>query len=518
MDIERHYELVGSGKQENPLAKLTGPIATNLNEAIDIALQSYSKIEIDDHTLENREKIADVSEQFHKKADTLTPPVKESLELLANKDVVAIECAHQPSLFPYSGTMIKPVLAHVIAEAMRKQGLSVVELFGLLDTDDISTGWHRRTHLPDMNSKEGILVIRKNVDSKEQIFNAVPAPDLKEITEWKETLVNWVRLNRKGINRIAGKEIIGGALEKIYFDRIKEIFGLWQDLQSLADSYGSFNSLFLTRLINHYWDYPTLFIPYSLSINIFEKEIETFVKQGNRYAESYNKHRDSIKEHITINFAEMSWNHVPFWYICNCGVKVKLFKKNGALKGSCENCNMKFELPIEKIKDYSMKLTPQAVSRHLVFFEGLKPALYISGWGAMPFTLVAKGVADDFNLHFPPIIPFRIREKYYGIGQLRSLLELKQKDLSTLEIDNEIEHLERISDKQKEESSQEYKRLKQELRDLTAIRNALACYPSILDYWVNFGILKTRDNWEEFISAHNFGDKKIIPCLSIDEG
>ena len=111
-----------------------------------------------------------------------------------------IESAHQPSLFPYSGTLIKPVLVHVIAEALRNQGLSVVELFGLLDTDDIKTGWHRRTHLPDLNSKDGILVIRKAVSSKKLIFNAVPAPELKEITAWKDMLVNWVRQNRKAIN------------------------------------------------------------------------------------------------------------------------------------------------------------------------------------------------------------------------------------------------------------------------------------------------------------------------------
>ena len=162
-------------------------------------MQSHSKVDIDTHTLSNRKKIADIAERFHRKADTLTSRVTHSLELLANRDVVVIESAHQPSLFPYSGTIIKPVLVHVIAEALRTQGLPVVELFGLLDTDDIKTGWHRRTHLPDLNSKDGILVIRKDVSSKKLIFNAVPAPELKEITAWKDMLVNWARQNRKAI-------------------------------------------------------------------------------------------------------------------------------------------------------------------------------------------------------------------------------------------------------------------------------------------------------------------------------
>jgi hypothetical protein len=515
MEIGRYYELVSSGKQENPLATLTGPIAANLKEAVDIATQAHSKIEINIHTLSNRKKIAEIAERFHKKADTLTPRVKHSLELLANRDVVVIESAHQPSLFPYSGTIIKPVLVHVIAEALRTQGLPVVELFGLLDTDDIKTGWHRRTHLPDLNSKDGILVIRKDVSSKKLIFNAVPAPELKEITAWKDMLVNWVRQNRKAINRIAGEEVITGAKERIFFERIKQIFGLWNDIQAHADSYGSFNSIFLTQVVNSYWDYPTLFVPYSLSIAVFEKEIGTLIENGGRYAESYNKYRDSIKRFVTINFTEIAQNHVPFWYICNCGAKVGLFKENGTLKGSCENCGMKLALDTVEINIYSMKLTPQAVSRHLTFFEGLKPDAYISGWGAMPFTLVAKGIAEDFNMHFPPIIPFRINEKYNGIGQLKPILELERRVLSPLEIEKEIERLASIADKLREEGRyKDYKKLKQELRDLKAIKNALDCYPSILDYWVNFGIRKTRDNWEQFIKAHNFWDETTISCLS----
>lgn len=508
MEIERYYESISTEKQENHLAKFTGPIATNLKEAVDITMQSYSKIEMDNQTLANRKKIAVISEQFHKRADTLTPKVEQSLELLTNKDTVVIESAHQPSLFPYSGTMIKPVLAHVIADSLRKQGLPVVELFGLFDTDDIKTGWHRRTHLPNMNSKDGILAIRKDVSSKKLIFNAVPAPDLKEITKWKDTLVNWVKQNKKAIKRIAGKELIDRSKEKIFFERIKEMFNLWIDIQARADSYGSFNSLFLTQLVNNHWDYPTLFIPYSSSIVVFENEIEALIENGNRYAENYNNHRESIKEHITINFTEIAQNHVPFWYVCNCGVKVRLFMEDGTLKGDCENCGMNIVLDIKQIGDYVGKLSPQAVSRHLIFFGGLKPAVYVSGWGAMPFTLVARGIAGDFDLHFPPVIPFRIKDNYEGIGQLRSLLELKQKGLSPLEIKNGIERLEIKANKLSvEERRKEYKGLKKELRDLNAIKNALACYPSILDYWINLGIKKTRDRWEEFIKTQDFWDQ-----------
>jgi hypothetical protein len=136
------------------------------------------------------------------------------------------------------------------SESERSGGYSNAISFknrNILDTDDIKTGWHRRTHLPDLNSKDGIRTIRKDVSSKKLIFNAVPAPELKEITAWKDMLVNWARQNRKAINRIAGEEVITGAKERILFERIKDIFGLWKDIQARAESYGSSNSIFLIK-------------------------------------------------------------------------------------------------------------------------------------------------------------------------------------------------------------------------------------------------------------------------------
>ena len=80
-----------------------------------------------------------------------------------------------------------------------------------------------------------------------------------------------------------------------------------------------------------------------------------------------------------------------------------------------------------------------------------------------------------------------------------------------MRIVSEIEPLVIRSNKLREEKRhRDYKEVKRDLRDLNAIRIALDCYPSILDYWINFGIRKTRDNWEEFINTYNFGDKATI--------
>lgn len=509
MKVEKYYKSIALEQQENILTKYTGQIIKNLRQGIIIAEQFHSKINVDDNTLSNRLEIAKISEEFHKNANTLTDGVRQSLELLSDRDTIIIESAHQPSLFPYSGTMIKPVLVHLIAENLRSEGLSVVEVFDLLDTDDTKTGWHRRTELPDIDSKDGILVIRKDTPSKKLIFNLTPAPTLEEIIKWKDLLINWIKQNRKAVNKIArliqDDSIIDSGEESFFFEQIKEIFNLLKDIQVRADSYGTFNSFFLTQIVNNNWDYPTVFVPYSSSIHVFEKEAKKLIENNKEYIVSHNKQRKIIEQYVDINFNEISPDNFPFWYICKCGIKIRLAINNGTINGECEDCGEKIIFNINKIRDHSAKFSPQAISRHLIFFEGLRPTIYVSGWGAMPFTLVAKGIADDLDFYFPSIIPFRMNQQHSGIGKLRALLEIKHRSISNSKIEDEIAHLEMKSKTLKEgKNFAEYKRIIKEKNDLIAIKNAFNCYPSILDYWINFGIKEIKNEWEEFIKTNEF--------------
>ena len=521
MNIESYYKSVGSEKVDNSLESLTGPIASDLKETLAIASETYLQLDIDNHTLDNRIKIAEISEKFHKDSNTLTQNVKESIKSLKDKNTLVIETAHQPTLFPYSGTMVKPVLAHVIADALREQGFSVVELFGILDRDNLKDGWHRRTHLPDMASKDGALVIRIDTKLREHGFNAAPPPTVGDITKWKDSLVNWVKQNRKAVNKLLNEnsnQIINSDKEKVLFGRIKEIFELCKDIQLNALSYGSFNSLFLTNVINGYWGYPTLFIPYSSSIHVFKEEIISLMRADGLYVDSHNRHRKAIKGHIELDFKELSQDHVPFWYVCGCGIKIRLLRTDGFFEGECKYCDKKIKLNIDELGEYVEKLSPHSISRHLVFFEGLKPSIYVSGWGAMPFTLASRGISDDIGFYHSPVIPLRINERYHGIGQLRPFFELKRRGMSISDIDMRIEDLMINSYKLKqEEEFQEYKNAKKEIKDLGCIGNSLNIYPSILDYWINFGIKETRDIWEEYIRGKNFFCERVIPCFLDDD-
>jgi len=513
MNIETFYKSVING-QDNVLSHLTGPMSQDIKETVDMVLYHSSKVDVDKNTLSNRKKISGVSRSFHKKADTFSSNVSEALNALQEEDTILIESAHQPNLFPYSGMMIKPVLVHIAAEFLREKGFNVVEIFGSLDRNDLKDGWTRRTALPDVDSKEGILTIRKTIPSKKNLFISVSKPDVKELNQWKDNLVLWVKRNRKRINAISrqlfDRDVIDPKREQFFFSQIKEAYTLWEDISDTADNYGTFNSFFLSKLFNEQWGYPALFVPYSSSIHIFEKEIMTIMRDSDRYVGSYNKHRKEVNGVIKIDFRSVDINHIPFWYVCQCGRKIRLMKHNDLIMGKCGNCGENFESDITNINKYCGDLEPTAISRHLISFEGLKPVMYVSGWGAMPFTLVARGIADDLEMYFPPVIPFRKKERYYGIGQLRAFLELRNRKILFSNLSNRIRSLEINAKRLREQGDiREFKDINQEIRDLKAIQNTLNCYPSILDYWVNFGLKETRDNWEEFIKKHNFWDEVI---------
>ncbi len=512
MRTEEFYQNVCKNKIENNLKELTGDIIKNIEYVALSSIRLASSMEIDDFTLTNRKKISEICIEFHKNARTLTSDVKKAAELLGKKNTIIVESAHQPNLFPYEGTMIKFVLSHLIAEKIRENGHEVVELFGLLDRNDLRDGWTRRTEIPNFESRNGILRLEKKVSSKKMIFNKVPPPSEEEVFKWKNDLVLWVKQNRKAINKlvvggIEGK-VIDSEKEQILFSRIKEFFELSIRLQKTAKNYGEFNSYFLSEVINKYWEYPTLFLPYSSSIHIFNRLIKRIIENGNTYYSLYNKYKDIIKSNIEIEpeneVRSLPPNHIPFWYICSCDFKAELIREDKNLKYKCNNCNKEYSFQIYDIDKHISKISLRNITRHLVFFEGLKPSLYISGWGAMPFTFVGRGIANNFGMHFPIIVPFRIKDKYMGLGHLRAELELKRRGLKQEETNEKINDLKTKIETLKSQKSEELKRKSREIRDLETIKKCLSCRPSILDFWINKGIRETKSYWENIIASYDF--------------
>src|SRR5918994_158831 len=76
-------------------------VPDTLSEAVDIVISSWfsEKYASTDHTLANRERLAQYIRDFHTAADTLSPDVSDSIGRLNDPSSRLLVSIHQPNLF-----------------------------------------------------------------------------------------------------------------------------------------------------------------------------------------------------------------------------------------------------------------------------------------------------------------------------------------------------------------------------------------------------------------------------------
>jgi hypothetical protein len=176
----------------------------------------------------------------------------------------------------------------------------------------------------------------------------------------------------------------------------------------------------------------------------------------------------------------------------------------------------------------------------LIFFDGLKVACYVGGIGGSEYLQQAKYVAEKMGLTFPPIVIWRPRDVYLGVGQLEALMmyrgisktfdfskfheakkalekkiEISKERIGEIELQKEEVTGRAISFEGKAEKMRalslmaNYVRKESELpvliRDDKLLENVLAVqalYPSILDYAINIGLERTNEQWTTFLKEN----------------
>jgi hypothetical protein len=195
------------------------------------------------------------------------------------------------------------------------------------------------------------------------------------------------------------------------------------------------------------------------------------------------------------------------------------------------------------ISNFASRISARALSMPLVFFNGLKSSCYVGGVGGIRYLMEAEHVAEGLGIAFPPIVVWRPRDKYLGVGQIEALLEMKRicselgvRDVSAAkdllesricEIRGRLDELEvskeRIVEKLrknphdeglKEEvkkvsiSQTEFRKssnlsvISHELKILENVSTVLDLVPSIIDYAVNVGLKETSDQWIRHLSEN----------------
>ena len=484
MDSNRYVQQMLKRDRDNLFPELTGPVITSFSEAVKFCMEYYYSNPASEHVLEVRACIGKKMKVFHKKAGTYSDKIQNSLEDLSNPETLIVDVAHQPNIFPYSGFLMIIVLGHVIAENLRERvDFPVVELFGIVDQDFANPKWFRNTYLPDINAKDGLLVLSAPVSRKSMdAMYTIERPSLELVNKWKSGLETWLINNARILNRLSrdahGEIQLDRDEMSIFRGRLKKLFELIDDCAKTSDTLTEFNSFFISKLVNSIWEYPMVFYEYHATQQYFKDDYKFLIKNFEKYDQQFRLYYNNIvSEGISLNFKEPEKNCAPFWFHCDCGAKVNVKVSYNQTKGTilskqeCPKC--KKESAVIKLEDNMDNISPRAVSRPIIVSRGIQPSIFISGLDAAGFELISRGVANDLNINLPPYAIWHVKDNYVGIAQaVADLTVKKNKNNPKIEVNE-----------------------KKELAVLNRCENALKVMPSIIDYLINFGFEETRELW-----------------------
>jgi hypothetical protein len=514
-----------------------------LGELVDSCVTFYKehKDELSaDHVRKNRSELAGFAELFHSQCGTRHPSVQKRIEDLRGGMGLVVMTAHQPNLFPYDGVMRKATLAFVLAKKLeQKLGVPVVSVFGLADQDFGADRWVKSTVLPDVERRDGVLELRLSLPEK-LMLNRVKKPSEEILESWKKEITSW--LNREILSIRHGNLPV--QFRKENEEKVQSnLAAFWlmvEDAYRNANVFSDFNAFVISKIVNEAWGYDTLFARFSEFQRSFQTEFSFLLTHFREYSEALKKvsaPASEWKEGVSGN----EWEFAPFWYHCDCGSKARLAVFNDAeqcyVAGRCLLCEREFKLDLESLENPQFsniltRISARSISMPLVVLPGLGVSCYVGGQGGKDYLFQSKVVAESLGISSPPMVIWRPKDNYFGIGQLAALVTyqkiagsidsstvnsaktgLEQKiarvisDVSILE--NEKKNLENdasttdlaamcreLSARQAEIRRREkFSELSRDLKLINNVLKVLNLHPSIIDYAVSVGLKETSNQW-----------------------
>ncbi|WP_456487768.1 hypothetical protein [Candidatus Alkanophaga liquidiphilum] len=359
------------------------------------------------YQVKNVKRIKEVAEKFHKDVGTYEC-VKHVLKSgVVAKDVLVLETGHQPNFMPYAGVWRKAFLLDFLAKKIAEGGRACVAIFGFADYNLCTAKWIYQNRIPSA-TKDGFETIGFKISGKDRWkrFDCISKPSEDE---WASALERITAVYKKCCDDESIKNL----------EAVKEL--LWRCYES-AKSFSDVNAFFLSKVCNELWGLEVLFFRYSdvQRAGIFVEEWEKIISQLSKFNEL---HDEIVREKGLEDIGYCGRNSVPFWYHCSCGGKVPLFMDSPPLAyGECPVCGEMYELNLESLKELFGSMSPNAITRNLVFSEGLGVALFISGaGGGLRYGLVSDGISKELGFNVPVTLMWRGRDYYLGAAHRAAL-------------------------------------------------------------------------------------------------
>jgi hypothetical protein len=524
---------------ESDISKFVQSIPSKFDEAVDILIKNPIP-KTDEFIGSNRKLLRKATTNFHSKAGTLNEKIINQIDALSDERLKIIVGIHQPNLFAFSGVFKKIVLLESLANHSKRENHTIVPLFLIVDHDFMDDKWMHVAKLPSIRNATGVLDLRYPInDSKRwKISSKTDSPTRSLINYWENQIYNWIKNNKD----LSKSEV------KALYDRFQKFWNIVEEAFLLADNYSEFNSIIMSKIVNNFWKYKTLFVNLSDLSRVFQRGYNFLLSENESYLRSLEKSETYFRERGIYTGVSANLNkHSPLWLHCDCGSKASAkvsTKDNGeiVLIGKCISCKKNLSLSIGTIGKVSVPenkinmVSPRAIPILLLLSRELAISGYISGTGgSIGYTIVGKRVFDELQIKLPPMMLWAGNDVFTGIAQREASKYLEENNISNMseffidinykndELRKKIEPLiSRRNEiyKNKEQLQdllnnlfyykQEQRKIKDVIKNVQKSKNALKLKSCIIDYAVNMEMEQIEHAWSHNLVNNNDLTKPVL--------
>jgi hypothetical protein len=524
---------------DSDISKFVQSIPSKFDEAVDILIKNPIP-KTDEFIDSNRKLLRKATTNFHSKAGTLNEKIINQIDALSDERLKIIVGIHQPNLFAFSGVFKKIVLLESLANHSKRENDTIVPLFLIVDHDFMDDKWMHVAKLPSIRNTTGVLDLRYPInDSKRwKISSMTDSPTRSLINYWENQVYNWIKNNKD----LSKSEV------KALYDRFQKFWNIVEEAFLLADNYSEFNSIIMSKIVNNFWNYKTLFVNLSDLSRVFQRGYNFLLSENESYLRSLEKSETYFREHGIYTGVSANLNkHSPLWLHCDCGSKASAkisTKDNGeiVLIGKCISCKKNLSLSIGtngkvSVPDNKINMvSPRAIPILLLLSRELAISGYISGTGgSIGYTIVGKRVFDELQIKLPTMMLWAGNDIFTGIAQREASKYLEENNISSMSeffidinykndmLRKKIEPLiSRRNEiyKNKEQLQdllnnlfyykQEQRKIKDVIKNVQKSKNALKLKSCIIDYAVNMEMEQIEHAWSHNLVNNNDLTKPVL--------
>lgn len=435
------------------------------------------------HQRENGSRLIELSENFHKKAG-----IPSSRRSIPSERTIVLESGHQPNLLPHAGTWKKAFLLNHLQSSLEAEGETAVAFFGFADRNITTAKVLAKNQIPDLN-KTGFTKIGFKVQDADRpkSFNRVSKPSVEQ---WQAE-IDRLRQHYRTLCSKTGRGCEAYAAE---WDLVLSL--LWKSFER-ADNAAELNAIVFAAISREVFGSTVSFYLLSdlFASRLFIGESRRTLQNTGQFNAVYNREID--ERHLEI--PPVAENHLPFWYECECGMKLDLFIDDAmTCHPACPACKKEYEIAFgndfTNLEEYYPSMDFNAVSRDIITAEALGDSLFLSGTGgSLEYGKLSDRIAEDLKFHRPLTLAWRSRDYYLGmihavaLRDMMKTLSLTPEDISRHSLREKVlENLRKIPPN----------KVKAAENLIGSAANLFSAVPSCIDILANYSRNEIITCWE----------------------